>query len=108
MTDAEIAIERVTNWVAKRQDDVSLSPTIKAFIGDITFLVMMAKSSIRQSMEIARLKAGLLSVIQSELPEGEPCPIDPGGFAGIIVTHMDHEAYREAIRKAQEILKAAE
>lgn len=56
---------------------------------------------------INRMEAGLLSMIQSELPEAEPDPIDPGGFVQITVSHMDHEAYREAIRKAMAALKAA-
>lgn len=56
---------------------------------------------------IAAFRESLDLLVRAELPEASPDPIDPGGFVQITVSHMDHEAYREAIRKAKSALEAA-
>jgi hypothetical protein len=46
----------------------------------------------------------LQSVVMSELPESELDAEQPGDFVRLKVSHMDHEAYREAVRVAAAVI----
>lgn len=51
MSDFEIAIERLTNWLKKHQDDLQH----REFIGDITHVLLVAKEAARLEEKLAEM-----------------------------------------------------
>ena len=49
---------------------------------------------------ITELEEALRFVVKNEMPPGDPDPINPGEFVMMCPSHMDHEGYRESIRRA--------
>ena len=58
--------------------------------------------SLRHDLDLYR--DALQSVVTSELPPGEPDPINPGEFVMLCPSHMDHEFYRDAVRVAAALI----
>jgi len=52
MNDAEISIERLKNWLNRKVNEKSVySDTTKAFIGDITMVLLLAEAYMREHDE---------------------------------------------------------
>lgn len=75
-----------------------------AFLESEKARLMRARNEIL-SHDLDLYRDALQSVVMSELPPGTPDDISPASFMCLCPTHMEHEAYREAVRIASELIE---
>jgi len=79
------------------QDEDEQDPQEKAILLAFREVVRRVET---QAKRIEELEEALRFVVRNEMPPGDPDPINPGEFVMMCPSHMDHEGYRESIRRA--------